>query len=300
MSLGGSSNANGFNPITIRSLFFAIKDETLNQTLLTGFGPLVNELNVSVTLKLPISLVPVLNTLDDDAKLCVETMKYGLIEYLSVTIIQCFVTAKYDLFSAVSKDRNLSAEQFISDFSSQIDTMTDIIVLSLCNYIKENAKLGLSNNINKELATRVILEHVSLDLLLSGLFNPDLLNVPSSRIGGFFTQAIDFAQDKMNAYVSPHLNVYEVPIWYLKNFNDYIKPTIINYIQVNSLKNLGVSLPVTPLNFPPSDDYLVNLYISIDSPVASPAETSVGTYAVDAWNQYIGGLAIINQSLTRV
>ena len=279
--------------VTIRDLFDDIADRNFAATVQSSFGPLLNEFDITVELKLPYPLAPILNNLDDNGKVFVETLKNGLTEYLVVETLQLFVITNYDITSPISKDHDITPTEFIAQVSSQLDKLTDIIITTFCEYVKYNVSYGLNNIYNKELATRVLLQNVSLSNILGGPVNPLLVGVAGSLLGGYFTQGIDYAQDNFYTTVAPFLDVYKVPNWYMSNFDDYIKPVIIHYIEVKSFRNLGVQLPVTPLVFPPSNDPLVNLYINNLGPNASPSEIYVGVFLAPVWNAYYPNKQVI-------
>lgn len=279
-------------PGTIRGTFENIVDKTLSSTLLAGLPYLIDQLNISVPLKLPNTLVPVLETLDHTGKITADILRVPMLEYLYITIAQCFIVYNYDITNEVSKDHNITTEQFIIQFSSQVDKYTEICCKAYCDYIKENANKGLTDNLNKEYGTRVLVEHMFLTLILQPAFNPLLQNLQPSLCGALMIQGIDFLQDKVNEHALPHLKFEEIVPFYFKYFTDYFKPLIINYFERNSKTFLGIELPVTPLHLPPTNDPLLLAVLNNPLPVASPAEIRGGVYMVNAWNQFIGGLAL--------
>jgi hypothetical protein len=277
---------------TIRQLFEYIADKKLSRTLLAGLSYLVDQLNISVPLKLSTSLVPVLETLDYTGKITADTLKVPILEYLYITVIQLFIMYNYDITNEVSKDHNLTTEQFVKQFSAGIDTYTDICCITYCNYIKENANKGLTNNLNKEFATRVLVEHMFLTLILQPAFNPQVISLPPSLCGALFLIGIDFVQDKVNSNAVPYLKYEEIVPFYFKYFDSHFKPLIINYFEKNSKSLLGMELPVTPLNLPPTNDPLLVAVLNGSSTAPSPSEIFSGVYMIPVWNQFIGGLEL--------
>jgi hypothetical protein len=293
MSFSSSSDTGGSNNVpTIRQLFETIADEKLSRTLLAGLSYLVDELNISVPLKLSSSLVPILETLDHTGKITADTLKVPILEYLYITVIQLFITYNYDIKNKVSKDHNLTTEQFVKQFSADINKYTDICCVTYCNYIKENANKGLTDNLNKEFATRVLVEHMFLTLILQPAFNPQVISLPPSLCGALFLLGIDFVQDKVNSNALPHLKYEEIVPFYFKYFDSHFKPIIINYFEKKSKSLLGIELPVTPLNLPPTNDPLLVAVLNGSSKDPSPSELFSGIYMIPVWNQFIGGLQL--------
>jgi len=279
-----------FVPPTIRQLFEKIADEKLSRTLLSGFPYLISTLQISVQLKLPYTLVPILDTLDYTGKITADTLRVPVLEYLQVTCMQLFIMYNYDIKNKVSKDHNLTTEQFINQFTADIDTYTDVCCITYCNYIKDNANKGLEDNYNKELATRVLVEGLFLTLILQPAFNPLLINLPPSLCGSTMLLGIDFVQDRVNSHALPNLKFEEVVPFYIKYFNDFFKPIILNYFERKSKKFLDLELPITPLNLPTTNDPLLIATLSGSETQPSPAEFFSAVYMIPVWNQLIGRL----------
>jgi hypothetical protein len=111
-------------PPTIRQLFEKIADKKLSQTCLACLSFIVSQLNISVSAKLPFALVPVLDTLTPIGKITAETLRSSMLEYVNITVIQLFIMGKLDIFNVVSKDRDLTAEQFVQLFTKDLDLYT--------------------------------------------------------------------------------------------------------------------------------------------------------------------------------
>ena len=287
MSKNGS-----FVPPTIRQLFEKIADEKLSRTLLTGFPYLVSTLQISVQLKLPYTLVPILDTLDNTGKITADTLRVPVLEYLQVTCMQLFIMYNYDIKNEISKDHNLTTEEFINQFTADIDTYTDVCCITYCNYIRDNANKGLEDNYNKELATRVLVEGLFLNLILQPAFNPALMELPPSLCGSTILLGIDFVQDSVNSNTLPNLKFEEVVPFYIKYFNDFFKPIILNYFERKSKKFLDLELPITPLNLPTTNDPLLIAALSGSETEPSPAEFFSAVYMIPVWNQLIGRLEL--------
>jgi len=289
----GNTNSTGSNVTpTIRQLFEKIADEKLARTILTGFSYLISSLQISVTLQLPNTLVPILDTLTPTGKITADTLKVPTLEYLHVTCIQLFVMYNYDIKNKVSKDHDLTTEQFIAQFTADIDKYTDVCCITYCNYIKENANKGLEDNYNKELATRVLVEGLFFALIIQPAFNPALIDLSPSLCGGAMLLGIDFVQDRVNTNVLPNLKFEDVVPFYLKYFNDFFKPIILDYFVRKSKKFLDLELPIRPLNLPPTNDPLLIAALNGSEVNPSPAEFFSAVYMIPVWNQIIGGLEL--------
>lgn len=295
-----SDISDSFVPTT-RNMFmgpnspYSIKDVVLSRKILACFGPMFHTLDVSTTLQLPAAIAPILNTLDNDSKVTYETIKTGIVNYILILTLVPYIITNYDVSSPVSKDRNLSVADIMSNFSSQINSLTDVVVLSTCNYVQKYASASLTDNTNKELATRIQLQNVFVDLLTCGTFNPALINTQGTQVIGGILMATDYAFDNIYTNVSPSLSVNQIIDWCIKNFNEYIQPTMLHYLAVNSVPFYNVSIPVTPLVLPPSSDPLVNKYINYsggDIPSSSSGEFVVFAFVTNAWNELIGGIII--------
>lgn len=292
MSLGPSDGLGSNVTPTIRQLFEKIADVKLARTILTGFSYLISTLQISVQLKLPYTLVPILDTLTYTGKITADTLRVPVLEYLHVTCIQLFVMYNYDIKNKVSKDHDLTTEQFISQFTAGIDKYTDVCCITYCNYIKENANKGMEDIYNKELATRVLVEGLFFALIIQPAFNPALIDLPPSLCGGLMLLGIDFVQDRVNTNVLPHLKFEEVVPFYIKYFNDFFKPIILDYFVRKSKNFLDLEIPVTPLILPPTNDPLLIAALNGSETEPSPAEFFSAVYMIPVWNQLVGKLEL--------
>jgi hypothetical protein len=282
----------GFNVPTIRQLFEIIADKKLSRTLLSGLPYLVSALQISVNLQLPNTLVPILDTLTHTGKITADTLRVPVLEYLHITCVQLFISYTYDITNEVSKDHDLTTEQFLNQFTADINKYTDICCLTYCNYIKENANKGLEDNYNKELATRTLVEGLFLSLILQPAFNPALINLEPSLCGALILLGIDSIQDRVNSNALPYLKYEEVVPFYLKYFNDFFKPVILNYFERKSKIFLDLELPIRPLNLPATNDPLLLAALNGNTEKPSPAEFFSAVYMIPVWNQFIGGLKL--------
>ena len=275
-------------PPTIRQLFEKIGDPKLSRTCLAGLSFIVSQLNIAVAGKLPFRLVPVLDTLTPIGKITADTLRAPMLEYVYITVIQLFIMGKYDILNVVSKDRDLTAEQFVQQFTKDVDLYADICCITYVNFIKEFANKGLTEILNKELATRVPVEQMFLTLILQPAFNPAVINLAPSACGALFLLGIDFVQDRVNTHAVPHLKYEEIIPFYFKYYNDYFQPIIIDYFHRKSKDLLGLDLSEPSPVLPPTNDPLLIAVLNGSPAQPSPSETFTGVFMVPVWNELVG------------
>jgi hypothetical protein len=166
----------------------------------------------------------------------------------------------------------LSVADSISLFTTRLESNTKLVVETILQSLKINSPKGGDYFYTKETFTRNVLQPLLQDNMAKNPTPQANVGLSPYQMGQLNADAADAVMDNFYTIIAPNLPDVEIIPYFIKNMNNYFLPKATEYF----LKFAPIFLNYSPSTYnpiyPPTNDLLLNKYLSMDQAVYSPGE----------------------------
>jgi hypothetical protein len=263
MSLGNSNSSDSFSIAPVRHLI-EILDPPQAQIVSACIKPSNDMLLTPVNLLVPNYLSDLFTTFSKDEITTAQKILPVTILY-AVSACTCY-EYQYKI------PAGLSVADSIALFSTRLDSNSNLVVKTIIESLKLNSPKGADYFYTKETYTRNVLQTLLQDNMSKNPTPQANVGLSPYQMGQLTADAADAVMDNFYTMIAPNLPDVEIIPYFIKNMNNYFLPKATEYYINYAPEFLNYPPSTYTHVYPPTNDALLNKYLSMEQAIYSPGE----------------------------